>query len=393
MKYNFDEVIDRKGTGALKTDRLEERFGRSDLLDAWVADMDFATPDFIINDIRKRLEHPILGYTVLPEDYISSIIDWEKELHEWVINPEWITFIPGIVKGIGMVINFFSRPGDKIIIMPPVYHPFRITTEENDREIINVPLILKEGKYEMDFETLERLKVDKGILIFSNPHNPGGRMWSKNELKKLADICFKKNIIVISDEIHGDMGLWDNQHIPYASVSEEAASNSITFGAPSKTFNIPGIVSSFVIIPDEEIRNPFFRWLKANEFDDAPLFSAIATVSAYRKGKEWRKQMLKYVESNILFVKNFFDKEIPEIKVLLPEASFLIWLDCRGLGLTQKQLTNLFINVARVALNDGEMFGKEGIGFLRLNVATPKKKLKEILERIKFAVSKLKSEE
>lgn len=390
INYDFDTIIERTGTGALKTDALRERFGRSDLLAAWVADMDFATPPFIIDALKKRLDHPVLGYTIEPADYRPSIIDWEKDLHGWDIKSEWLSYIPGIVKGIGMVINVFTHPGDDVVIMPPVYHPFRITTELNGRNVVNVPLIMDEmGRYKMNFEALENLKTSGGLLILSNPHNPGGTIWTKDELKRLAEICKTKNLLVISDEIHADMALWGCAHLPFATVSEEAEQNSITFCAPSKTFNIPGIVSSFSVIPNDSIRENFYRWLEANEFGDAPLLSHIATVSAYREGKDWRKQMLKYVEDNILFAEDYLHKNVNGIKALRPDASFLVWLDCRGLGLSQDQLIDLFINKAKVALNDGAMFGKEGSGFMRLNVATPRENLKEILHRISKAVKSL----
>lgn len=391
IQYNFDEVIDRFGSGAIKTDLLEERYGRPDLLAAWVADMDFATPDFILDDLRKRLDHPILGYTAEPADYRPSIIDWQRQLHGWEIEPEWLSYIPGIVKGIGMVINVFTKPGDSVVIMPPVYHPFRITTEENDRKVVNVPLKTDaSGRYHMDYEALENLDIDGGVILLSNPHNPGGRMWTKEELARFAEICRRKNLLVVSDEIHADMGLWGNQHIPFATVSEDARENSITFGAPTKTFNIPGVVSSFSVVPNKEIREKFYHWLTANEFGDAPIFSHIAAISAYRKGAEWRKQMMEYVMDNIRFVEDYCRKEIPGIEAKRPDASYLVWLDCRELGLDQKELVDLFVNKARVALNDGEMFGKEGIGFMRLNVATPRAELKKILDRIRDAVKELK---
>ena len=383
-RYDFDEEIERRGTGALKTDRLKERFGRSDLLAAWVADMDFATPPFIINALKKRLDHPIFGYNIEPEDYRDLIIKWEKDLHDWDIQPEWISYIPGIVKGIGMVINVFSKPGDDVYIMPPVYHPFRITAELNGRNVVNIPL--KEGKdsrYYIDFDKLNNLSSKGGILILSNPHNPAGRIWSKDELALLARICKEKNILVISDEIHADMALWGNRHVPFMTVSEDAKNNSITFCAPSKVFNIPGIVSSFSVIANSEIREKFYGWLSANEFNEAPDFSYVATCAAYKEGREWRKQMLDYVEGNILATEDFFEKNMPQIKVIRPESSFLVWLDCRDLDLGHDQLIDRFVNEAKVALNDGAMFGKEGDGFMRLNVGMPRGKLLEVLERIK----------
>lgn len=385
-KYNFDEVIERKGTGALKTDKLKERFGREDLLAAWVADMDFATPPFIVEALKKRLEHPIFGYNTEPEEYRKLIIDWEKDLHNWEIKEEWLSYIPGIVKGIGFVINVFTQPGEDVFIMPPVYHPFRITTELNGRNVVNIPLKEKDGKYYIDFEALKSKETKGGVLLLSNPHNPGGRIWTKEELKELAEICKQKNLLVVSDEIHADMALWDGKHVPFATVSDEAKENSITFCAPSKVFNIPGIVSSFSIVPNEKIRGKFYGWLTANELNDAPEFSHIATCAAYKYGKEWRKEMLNYIEKNIESVEEYCREHLPGIKALRPESSFLVWLDCRSLNLNQEELVDLFVNKARVALNDGAMFGKEGTGFMRLNVAMPRTKLLEVLERIKGCI-------
>lgn len=388
VKYNFDEIIERHGSGAIKTDLLEERFGRADLLAAWVADMDFATPPFVMDALKQRLEHPILGYTAEPADYKPAIIDWERKLHGWDIEPEWISFIPGIVRGIGMVINVFTRPGDDVVIMPPVYHPFRIVPEENGRNVVNVPLIEDADHcYHMDFVALEKLDTKGGLLILSNPHNPGGRMWTADELRRLAEICKHKNLLVISDEIHADMALWGKSHVPFASVNEAAASNSITFCAPSKTFNIPGIVSSFAVVPDKAIRERFYSWLTANELGEGPIFSYIAAIAAYRHGKEWRDEMLRYVEDNIRFVEDYCARHLPGVKALRPDASFLVWLDCRGLGLNHDALIDLFVNKAHLALNDGAMFGKEGEGLMRLNVGTPRATLTQVLDRLATALA------
>lgn len=386
-KYDFDKVIDRHGSGAIKVDSLEERYGRPDLIAAWVADMDFATPSFIIDALKKRLEHPIFGYTAEPADYRPAIIDWERNLHGWEIDPEWLSYIPGIVKGIGMVLNVFTKPGDDVVIMPPVYHPFRLVPEGNGRKVVNIPMIEDENhRYHVDYAAFEKLDTKGGVLIFSNPHNPSGRMWSKEELQKVAEISRKKNLLVISDEIHADMALWGNKHIPFATVSDDAAQNSITFCAPSKTFNIPGIVSSFSVVPNKEIRERFYGWMEASEFNAPPMMSPIATIAAYRKGDEWRKEMLAYIEDNIRFVEDYCEKNIPGVRALRPEASFLVWLDCRELGLSHDELIDLFVNKARVALNDGAMFGKEGDGLMRLNVASPRSVMEEVMNRIKEAV-------
>lgn len=390
-RYDFDEIIERRGSGALKTDALQERYGRSDLTGLWVADMDFRTPDFILDALKRRLEHPILGYTVELADYRPAITDWLRSRQGWKVRPEWLTYIPGIVKGIGFVIQRFLRPGDKVIIQTPVYHPFRLVPEGNGLEIVENPLKMREdGLYDMDFENLENVADDKcRLLILSNPHNPAGIVWNSEALKRLARFCFRKGILVISDEIHADMTLFGHRHIPFASVSEDAVRCSITFGAPSKTFNIPGIVSSYAVVPDDDLRDKFYSWLTANEFNDAPIMSQIATVAAYRKGEEWRREMLAYIEENVRFVEEYCAKVLSGIRAVRPEASFLIWLDCRGLGLDHDGLVNLFVGDARLALNDGEMFGAPGAGFMRLNVAAPRSVLRDALFRLGKSVEKL----
>jgi cysteine-S-conjugate beta-lyase len=390
IKYNFDKIVDRSGTGALKLDVLNKRYGRSDLLPLWVADMDFETPEFIVDAISKRLEHHIFGYTVEPEDYWPTVIDWIESHHQWNINEDWITYIPGIVKGIGMAVNVFTQKDEKVIIQPPVYHPFRLTPIGNGREVVFNPLKRNEdGTYEMDFDNLTEVADNKcRMLILSNPHNPGGIVWSKETLVRLADFCYDHNILVLSDEIHCDMALYGNKHIPFASVSDKAAHCSITFGAPTKTFNLAGIVSSYAIIHDDKIRAQYFGWLRANELNEPTLFAPIATIAAFRYGEEWRKQMLEYVEGNIDYVIEYCAKNIPQIKPLRPQASFLLWLDCRDLNLNHEQLNDLFINKANLALNDGEMFGIGGEGYMRLNVGCPRALLNKAMARLKNAIAK-----
>lgn len=389
--YNFDEIIDRSGSGDLKHEALLPRWGRNDLLPLWVADMDFATPDFVVDALKSRLSHPIFGYTIEPADYRPTIIDWNKSHHGWKIKPEWISFIPGIVKGIGFVVNVFTKPGEKVIIQPPVYHPFRMTPEDNGREVVLNPLRLREdGYYDMDFDNLSEVCDDKcRVLILSNPHNPAGVCWSKETLQRLADFCYEHNIIVISDEIHSDMALFGNRHVPFASVSERAADISITFAAPTKTFNMAGIVSSYAVISNDDLRQRFYGWLKANELDEPTIFAPIATIAAYQKGEEWRKQMLAYVEDNVRFVEDYCRAHIPGVRPLRPQASFLVWLNCRGLELSQDKLLDLFIDKAHLALNDGEMFGPGGEGFMRLNVGTPRSVLRQALEQLAKAVNEL----
>ncbi len=383
MHYDFDKPVDRRGSGDLKHEVLQERYGRSDLLPLWVADMDWETPSFITDALKARLEHSLFGYTVEPKEYWQTVQRWIEDHHQWHVEREWLTYIPGIVKGIGMVINFFLEEDAKVIVQPPIYHPFFLTPRGNQREVVWNPL----KGYEMDFDNLEQVCDEKCcLLILSNPHNPAGIVWDKETLQRLAHFAKEHNLLVISDEIHADMALWGNRHIPFASVSDEAAEVSITFGAPTKTFNMAGIVSSWSIIPNPQLRTPFYRWLTANEWNEPHLFAPIATLAALQQGEEWRQQMLRYVESNIDFLIDYCQQYLPQIKPLRPQASFLVWLDCRDLGLNHQELVDLFVNQAHLALNDGEMFGSGGAGFMRLNVGTQRRVLQEALERLRKCV-------
>lgn len=386
--YNFDKIIDRNGTNCLKVDALQERYGSSDLIPLWVADMDFKAPPAVIDAIIKRAQHGIFGYTRPSQEYHDSIRNWLDKHHDWQIKQEWTSFIPGIVKGIGFVVSCFTDRNDKIIIQPPVYHPFRIIPTLQHREVIDNELILKENRYYMDLEGLKN-KIDLGakILILCNPHNPGGRVWTKQELIDLAEICYDNNVLVISDEIHADLVHKGHKHIPFATVSDKAAMNSITFMAPSKTFNIAGIVSSFSVIPNQKIRDKFHAYLESFELEEGYIFAYTATQAAYQHGEEWLVQAKEYIWGNIQFVDNYLKENIPQIKAMIPDASYLIWLDCRDLNLSQPQLEDLFVNKAKLALNTGTMFGKGGEGFMRLNVGSPRSILAKALAQLKDAVN------
>lgn len=392
-KYDFDRIIDRRGSGALKYDALQERFGRTDLLPLWVADMDFATPDFILDAIRRRLDHPVTGYTIEPADYRPAVTDWLRTLHGVEVDPGWISYIPGIVKGIGLAINCFLKKDEKVVAMPPVYHPFYLVPLANGRKIVWNPLKeIPGGEYEIDFDNLAEVCDDKcRMLILSNPHNPAGIVWSADRLRRLADFCAEREILVISDEIHSEMVLphaeaEGKRHVPFYSVSDAARKCSITFAAPSKTFNIAGIVSSYSIVPDDSLRRRFYTFLKANELDEPTIFSPIATIAAYRKGAGWRREMLRYVEGNIDFIEEYCRENLTGIKPWRPDASFLVWLDCRSLGLPQERLVKLFVDGARLALNDGAMFGPGGEGFMRLNAGAPRSTIAEALGRLSRAL-------
>lgn len=401
MTYDFDKIIDRTGSGDLKHEVLKVRYGRDDLIPLWVADMDFETPPFILDAIRKRLEHPIFGYTVDPQEYWPTVATWIKEHHQWDVKPEWMTYIPGVVKGIGMAINALTSPGDKIIIQPPVYHPFRMAIVGNDREVVLNPLKESDGEsfYEMDFEHLESVIEGCKLLVLCNPHNPAGIQWRRETLERLAALCHEHCVTVLSDEIHADLALFGHKHIPFASVSKEAEEISITFQAPTKTFNMAGIVSSYAIVPNDKLRQRFYRWMGANELNEPHVFAPIATVAAFQHGEEWRKQMLQYIEQNILFAEQYFKEHIPGIRFIRPESSFLVWLDCRPLGLNHDELQDMFIDKAHLALNDGEIFDTAlnpygpihqdhcaSRGFMRLNVGTPRSILQQALEQLAAAI-------
>ena len=389
--WNFDEIIDRRGSGCVKYEGLQKLFGRTDLLPLWVADMDFATPPFIIEAMKKRLEHPVFGYTVVPPDYWKVVSRWIEEHHQWKVEEQWMRFIPGIVKGIGLVVNVFTQPGDKVIVMPPVYHPFFLTPRGNKRQVVWNPLIRHDdGSYSIDFEQLALICDEHcKLLILCNPHNPAGIEWDRATLIRLAEFCQQHHLIVISDEIHCDMALFGHKHIPFASVSEQARDISITFQAPSKTFNIAGIVSSYAVIPNEDLRKTFFGWLDANEISSPDIFAPIATMAAYQQGEAWRKELVKYIEGNVMFTENFCREHIPAVRPLRPQASFLVWLNCRDLNLSHDELVDLFVNKAHLALNDGKMFGPGGDGFMRLNVGCPRAELEQALTQLYAAVRQL----
>ena len=389
MKYNFDELIDRSNTNSSKLESLKDLFGREDLIPLWVADMDFKSPPAIVDALMKRVEHGVFGYTAASDEYFNSIVNWLKRKHNWSVTKDDITFVPGVVKGFAFAIEEFTEKGDNIIIQPPVYHPFRLVTNALGRKVINNELILENGRYKMDFEGLKGIIAEKQckMLILCNPHNPAGVAWTPAELSELAEICYDNNIFVVSDEIHSDMALPGHTHTPFATVSDKAENNSITLMAPSKTFNIAGIVSSYSVITNKEIREKYLSYLTPSGLDQGTLFAYTATCAAYNECDDWLDQMLNYVQESVDFVDAYLKENIPEIKAILPEASFLIWLDCRYLNLSQAQLVSLFVDKAGLALNDGAIFGVGGEGFMRLNVGVSRKVLEKALNNLKIAVN------
>lgn len=392
-KYNFDTAPCRIGTGAMKYDALSELFGRNDLTPLWIADMEFSIAPQITQALLNRYNHPVYGYASTPDSYWQSIIDWLDRRHKFHTTREELTFVPGVVRAIAYAINFFTNQGDKVVIQPPVYHPFRIVTEGNNRKVIENPLVLSsDGKtYTMDLDGLEQIFANEHpkLMILCNPHNPAGIQWSASTLAAVASLARKNNVIIVSDEIHGDLMLRKTPHIPFLSVSDDARAVGIAFGAPSKTFNIPGLVSSWAVVKNPQLRQPFYQWLEVNEFSSPNFTATIGTETAYNTAESWLDELIPYLEDNIDAVDEFLRSNCPAIKAIKPQASFLIWLDCRDLGLSQKALVDLFVNKAHLALNDGTMFGSQGTGFMRLNIAMPRKDLLNALNAIKDAVSDL----
>ncbi|MCD8181850.1 MAG: pyridoxal phosphate-dependent aminotransferase [Bacteroides sp.] len=387
MKYNFDEVIERRGTDSVKWDGVKNVWGRDDLLPMWVADMDFRTPPFVINALRERLEHEVLGYTFACEEWYTSICSWLHRRHQWDITREMLTFVPGIVRGQAFALQCFTRPGDKVMVMTPVYHHFFLVTERLGREVVYSPLELKEGKYQIDFHRFAQDIRGCKALILCNPHNPGGRVWTVEELRRIADICQENNVLVISDEIHADLTLPPYKHHPFATVSDAAAQVSLTFMAPSKAFNMPGLGSSYAITVNEDIRHRFQTFMEAGEFSEGHLLAYIGAAAAYTHGEKWLTQMLDYIKGNINFTENFLKEHVPGIGMIRPQASYLIFLDCRALGLTQEKLNELFTDKTHLALNDGTMFGQPGEGFMRLNIGCPRSVLEKALRQLAAALA------
>lgn len=384
MQYNFDQIIDRRGTDALKIDAVPSIWGRDDLMPLWVADMDFATPPFIVEALRRRLDHEVIGYTVRTPQWASSIVAWQQSRYGWEIQPEWLNFVPGIVPGIAFVISCFTEPGDTILIQPPVYHPYIHVPTNLGRTLRRNRLDLVDGQYQIDFERFERDVRGCKLFLLCHPHNPGGRVWTEEELCRIAEICHREGVIVVSDEIHADLTLPPYQHVPFAKVSAEAAECSITLMSPSKAFNMAGLTSSYSIISNEALRERFHRHLEHSELNLGHAFAFIGVAAAYSHGTEWLDQMLAYVQGNIDYMEQYLATSLPQVGMIRPQASYLVFLDFRKLGLSQAELNKLIVEKARLALNDGAMF--EGEGFMRLNAASPRSVIEEAMHRLSDAL-------
>lgn len=389
MHYNFDEIINRSGTGSYKYDLRKRIFKNEEVIPMWVADMDFKTPDFVIDAIQKRLEHEILGYSFIPDSYYRSIIDWNKRNHQWKIQQEWISFAPGVVPALNLLVMAFTRPGDNIIIQPPVYFPFFSAVENHKRELVTNPLRYERGLYSMDFDDLEsRINARTRMFILCNPHNPTGNVWSHDILKRIGEICVRHNILLVSDEIHSDLIFRGSKHTPAAGISDEISGVTITTMSPSKSFNLAGLSTAYLIISNSGLRQQYEKILEQVHVGAGNIFGFVATEAAYNFGQDWLKQLMLYLEGNLRLLQEFMLKHVPLIRVIPPQATYLVWLDCRKMKMTRAALRSFMIHEAGLGLNDGPQFGREGEGFQRINIACPRQLLYEALVKLQHAVDK-----
>jgi cysteine-S-conjugate beta-lyase len=389
MHYNFDEVVNRTETASVKYDLCKWVFGRKDVIPLWVADMDFRTPPFIMDALRKRMDHDILGYTYITPSFYESIIQWNLRRHQWQVKKDWISFSPGIVPAINLLIMAFTKPGDRIVIQPPVYFPFFTAIKNHNRALVENPLKEENGSYAIDFDDLERkTEASTRMLILSNPHNPTGNVWSPEILRKVADLCLKKNILLVSDEIHSDLLFPGQKHTPVARISSEIAENTITCMSASKTFNLAGLSTAYLIIPNVKLRQQYEETLDHIHVGAGNIFGFVAAEAAYTYGDEWLEQLRHYLAENFRYLDHFLKREIPQIKALPPQATYLVWLDCRELNLSPDALKDFMIHEAGLGMNEGRQFGKEGEGFMRINIGCPRSILTNALQNLKNAVQK-----
>mgnify|MGYP000846283519 FL=1 len=385
MEYDFDRIIDRRNTDSVKWSEkiLQNIFGNKESIPMWVADMDFMVAEPIRNALIERAQHGIFGYGQKSDEFLEAAVNWQRKRNDWVIEKEWILFTPGVIPALNYIVETFCNRGDKVIIQSPVYYPFARIIKNNGCHIANNPLVLTNGKYEMDFFKLEELVCNSRtkLMILCSPHNPVGRVWTETELKQLGEICIKNNVLVVSDEIHSDLVYPPNKHIPFGKISQEFAMNSIICTSPSKTFNLAGLQLSNIIVPNERIRQELNNKLQTIGIDPNS-FAAVAQVVAYNHGEEWLEQLLAYLQDNLQFIEGFINERMQRVKLVKPEATYLAWLDFSDYGLTPQELQKVMREKAKVALNDGYIFGPGGEQFQRINFACPRVILEEALERI-----------
>ena len=403
MRYNFNKKIDRSGTNSVKWEfmvdgevLIPQKLAKGidqekPLLSLWVADMDFRSPKEVIDAMTNRAKQGIFGYTAPTETYYAAVVNWMKRRHNWDIKPQWTSITPGVIPGLNMLIRTFLSPGDSILIQPPVYHPFYHSIESSGCRVARNPLLYQDSTYKMDFEDLERTIIQDEVkmAILCHPHNPIGRVWQPDELKKYAEICLEHEVLIVSDEIHGDLIYEGIDFAPLACISETISERIITCTAPSKTFNLAGLKTSNIVIQNETLRTQFNQTIANIGVFGVNPFGLTALQAAYEYGEDWLTQVMAYIEKNYFYLEEYIQTNISQIQVVKPEGTYLVWLDCRGLGLDDAGLYDLFFNKAGVYLDDGYIFGPEGAGFQRINIACPRSTLSEALKRIKEAVDHL----
>lgn len=388
MGYDFDRIVDRRGTNCLKYDFAKERGKREDVLPLWVADMDFQTAPEILEQLKQAVDHGIYGYSEPKEGYFRAVQHWYEKHFGWHVERSWLIKTPGVVFALAMAIKAFTKEGDAVLLQQPMYYPFSEVIRDNDRVLINSPLKLKDGHYEIDFEDLEEKIQANSVKLFllCSPHNPVGRVWQEWELRKLGDICLRHGVLVVSDEIHSDFTYEGHVHHVFANLSPEISDITVTCTAPSKTFNLAGLQVSNIFISNAKLRKQFKKAVDAAGYSQLNLMGLVACQAAYEKGEPWFKALKAYLAENLEFVRVYLKNHLPQISLVEPEGTYLIWLDFRRLGLTEAQREDLIVNKAHLWLDSGAMFGPDGEGFERINIACPRAVLKKALEQLEKAL-------
>ena len=390
--YDFDKVIDRHGTNCLKFDFAKERGKNGDELSLWVADMDFQVAKPITDALQAQVNHGIYGYSEVKSDYFDIVKNWFKDNFDWEIKKGSLVKTPGVVYAIAMAVKAFTKGGEAVIIQQPVYYPFSEMIISNNRKLVNSPLVLKDGRYEIDFEDFEKKIVKNNVKLFilCSPHNPVGRVWSVEELKRIGDICIKHDVVIFSDEIHADFVYEPNKHHVFASLGESYAANSVIATAPSKSFNIAGLQVSNIFIENKKLRDAFRNEIVKSGYSQLNTMGLVAARAAYESGKEWLDEVRAYIKDNLIFFRDYLKENIGELNLIEPEGTYLVWVDFRKLGLSEKQREDLIVNKAKLWIDSGAMFGVDGEGFERFNIACPRSYLKKALDSLKKAVEEYK---
>lgn len=389
MQYDFNQPINRWNNFAAKYDEMEKKFGRRDLLPMWIADMDLMTAQPILDAIDARNRQGIFGYTSRPDSYFEAVCQWQAKRNGWNPSPEMCVFTLGVVPALCTFVREYSKPGDEVLFMTPVYGEFFDAVENWGRNPLTVSLVEENGYYLVDFDAFENaLKRRPPLFILCNPHNPVGRCWTEEELRRMGELCVKYGTLIISDEIHSDLVLFGNKHIPMASVSDEIAAHTITCISATKTFNLAGLQAATLVFPNQELIDIYQKFWKSMDVHRNNAFSLVAVEAAFRHGEEWLDQLIAHLESNVCFVEQYLTENIPEIKLRRPECTYLLWLDCKALGLKGDELPKFIINEAKLALNDGRGFGPEGEGFMRMNIACNRSTVEQAMAQLKAAVDK-----